>query len=821
MKSQARAVVIGGGIVGVSILYHFTKKKGWDDVVLVEKNDLTDGSTWHAAGLLPLFQMSYSVGQIHKYSVDLYQKLEAETGQEVSFHKNGNLRLATTEERMDEYRKYSGTANTIGVPYEIITPKDVQNLWPLAYTDDLVGAIYHPDDGHIAPADVTMALAKGARSGGAEIYRQTEVTDIYQKKNGEWVVKTDKGEITCEVVVSATGNYARQTAALVGLDIPVIPVEHQFLVTEEVPELVERKKEGKPELPVLRDSDHAYYMREERQGLILGPYEKGAPAWAVDGVPEGFGRELLPPDIERLEPHIEAAMQRVPCFGEVGIKDCVNGPISYTPDGNPYIGPALGLENFWFAEGQSFGITAAGGTGKVLVDWITEGDPGLDPSGFDTRRFGPHANKQYTKVKNEEAYEHVFINHFPLEERPAARPLKTPPVYERMKKRNAVFGQANGWERPNWFAPEGEKAEDIYSYRRTNFFEPVKQECLNTRRQAGIQDLTAFSKYEVTGPGAEAWLNSILANVVPKKIGKTGLAHYLMPWGGVASEFTITRTGKESFYLISGSGAEMHDWDILSRHLPSDRNSVQLRNISWDRGVLGLVGPNARRILERVTDADLSNEAFPWLSAREIVVGQAPVLALRVNFVGELGWELHHPIIYQTHIFDKLMEAGEYAFGLKPYGTRAMESMRLEKSYRMWNTDLTREYTAFESGIDRFIKLDKEEDFPGKKALIEQKKSGKIKNRMVTLSIDANDADVFGNEPIYKGDAMIGRATSGAYGHCLDTSMALAYVQPEYAEPGTGLQIEILKEMRPAKVLPECPFDPDNTRLKDKNPVEF
>ncbi len=413
MKTHARVVVVGGGVVGVSILYHLTKK-GWSDVVLVERTELTAGSTWHAAGLLPLFNMSYCVGQLHKYSVDLYKRLPAETGQEVSFHVTGNLRLATNKERMDEYHKYCGTANSIGVPFEIISAKRVKELWPLCNTDGIVGALYHPQDGHIAPVDVTNAMAIGARNGGAEIYRNTPVTAIQQQPNGEWLVRTSKGDITCEHVVTATGNYARQTAAMVGLDVPVIPVQHQYIVTEPHPELIKRKEQGLPEMAVLRESDQSYYMREERQGLILGPYEKHAPAVFVDGVPDSFGQDLFPGDLERLEPHIEAAIHRVPIFGEAGIKNVINGPIAYTPDGGPMIGPAWGLRNYWMSEGHSFGVTAAGGSGWQLAEWITEGEPGIDMWDADPRRFGPYANKRYTKIKNEEAYEHIFIIHYPF-----------------------------------------------------------------------------------------------------------------------------------------------------------------------------------------------------------------------------------------------------------------------------------------------------------------------------------------------------------------------------------------------------------------------
>lgn len=809
MKTHARVVVVGGGVVGVSILYHLTKK-GWSDVVLCERTELTAGSTWHAAGLLPLFNMSYCVGQLHKYSVDLYKKLPAETGQEVSFHVTGNLRLATNKERMDEYLKYCGTANTIGVPFEIITPQRVKELWPLCNTDGLVGALYHPQDGHIAPVDVTNAMAIGARNGGAEIYRNTPVTGIEQKPNGEWLVKTAKGDITCEHVVTATGNYARQTAAMVGLDIPVIPVEHQYIVTEPHPELIKRKEQGLPEMAVLRESDASYYMREERQGLILGPYEKHAPACFVDGVPDTFGQDLFPGDLERLEPYVEAAIRRVPIFGEAGIKNVINGPIAYTPDGSPMIGPAWGLKNYWMSEGHSFGVTAAGGSGWQLAEWITEGEPGIDMWDVDPRRFGPYANKRYTKIKNEEAYEHVFIIHYPFEERPNARPAKTAPCYDRMKALGAVFGQKYGWERTSWFAPKGKKPVEKLSFRRSNAFEPVRAEVQAVRERVGLQDLTGFSKFEVWGPGAEAFLDRLVANKLPQKDYRTSLAHVLTPKGGIATEFTITRLGRDSFYLISAAAAHRHDYDLLLKNAPTD-GSVQIRDVTLDKGVLVLAGPHARDVLQKVTDADLSNAAFPWLSGKEITVGVAPVRALRVNFVGELGWELHHSLAYQNHIFDALMEAGK-EFDIAPFGIRAMDSLRIEKGYRYWKVDLTADYTPFEAGLDRFVQLNKAE-FRGREALVRQQQQG-VPHRFVTLACETKNVDPLGNEPIYQGKKMVGRATSGAYGYTIGKSLALAYVDPAVAQPGTELKIEVLGKKYPAVVIPESPWDPENKRLR-------
>ncbi|HZA66280.1 MAG TPA: FAD-dependent oxidoreductase, partial [Geminicoccaceae bacterium] len=496
MKSQARVVVIGGGAVGVSTLYHLTKK-GWSDVVLLERKDLTSGSTWHAAGLLPLFNMSYSVGQIHKYSVALYKRLQKETGQDVGLRQCSNIRLAMNRDRMDEYHQYAGVAETIGVKVEFLSPAQVKEIWPLCNIDGLVGAIRHPEDGYIQPADVTQAMARGARAGGAEIYRQTTVTGIAQKPSGEWQVTTDRGAIRCEHVVSATGNFARRTGAMVGLDIPVIPVEHQFIVTEPHPEILRRHRDGLPEMGVLRESDGSWYMREEAGGLLLGPYEKGAPCCYLDGPREDVEYELFPEDLERLTPHIEAAINRVPAFGEVGVKQVYNGAIPYTPDGSPIIGPAWGLRNFWLNEGHSFGITAAGGAGWQLAEWIVEGEPTIDMLGVEPRRFGDYATKAYLRAKNEEAYANVFTIHYPDEERPAGRPLRMAPCYERMKVLGAVFGQKFGWERPNWFAPAGTPQEDHWSFRRSRWFEHVGNECRNVANNVGLLDMTAFAKARV------------------------------------------------------------------------------------------------------------------------------------------------------------------------------------------------------------------------------------------------------------------------------------------------------------------------------------
>ena len=809
MTQHARAVVIGGGVVGVATLYHLARK-GWAEAVLLERKELTSGSTWHAAGLLPLFNMSYSVGQIHKYSVNLYGTLEEETGQDVGLRTVGNIRLAMTPDRMDEYRQYAGVARTIGVNVEFLTPEQVREIWPLAVTDGLIGAIRHPDDGYIQPADLTQAFARGARARGAVIHRHTCVTDIERTRGGEWRVQTDQGDWIAEHVVTATGNFARLTGAMVGLDIPVLPVQHQYIVTETHPEILARHEQGLPEMGVLRESDGSWYMREEAGGLLLGPYEKGAPACYIDGPHEESEYELFDADIDRLVPHIESAIHRVPIFEELGIKRVYNGAIAYTPDGSPIIGPAWDLPNFWLNEGHSFGVTAAAGAGWQLAEWIVEGEPTIDMLGVDPRRFGDYATGAYLKAKNEEAYANVFTVHYPDEERPAARPSRTAPCYERLRNLGAVFGQKFGWERPNWFAPEGVPAEDHWSFRRSRWFEHVGNECRNVRDNVGVLDLTTFAKARVSGEGAAAFLGRLVANRLPRT-GRVGLTHALNARGGVHSEFTINHEAADRFYLVSAGALQRLDHDWLRRQMPVD-GSVRFENLTPTMGVLVVAGPKSRELLARVTDTDLSTEAFPWLTGKDAAIGLAPAKLLRLNFVGELGWEIHHGIEYQNTILDALMDAGS-DLGLAPFGIRAMDSLRVEKSYRMVGTELSIEYAALESGLDRFVRLDKD-DFTGRDGLLAWRDRG-FSNAFVTLAVDGpDDADPIGNNPLYVDGEMVGRATSGNYGFRLEQSLALAMVRPELAEVGASLEIEILGERYAAKVIEESPWDPDNERLR-------
>lgn len=835
MKSTARAVVIGGGVVGVSTLYHLAKL-GWSDSVLIERKELTSGSTWHAAGLLPLFNLSYSVGKLHQYSVSLYPSLEAETELNVGFSRVTNIRLATTKDRMDEYHYYAGVARTIGVEVNFLTADEVKQIWPLCNTQGVIGAIQHPEDGYIQPADLTQALAKGARQRGATIYRNTTVTAISQLPSGEWLVSTDQGDITCEHVISCSGNFARQTGAMVGLDIPVIPVEHQYVVTEQHPAIMERKRQGLPEMGVLRESDASYYMREEAGGLLLGPYEMGAPACYVDGPAANSEYELFPDALERLEPYILAAMQRVPAFGEVGIKKVYNGAIAYTPDGSPIIGPAWGLKNFWLNEGHSFGVTAAGGAGWQLAHWIVDGEPTIDMMGVDPRRFGDYAGRGFLIEKNEEAYAKVFTVHYPDEEREAARALRRTPCYDRMKALGAVFGSVFGWERPNWFAPQGYALSDAdldrpdvllnhnhpvtdddapirekWSFRRSNYFEHVGRECRHVHEKVGLQDMSAFAKCEISGPGAEAWLDGLLTNAVPKKVGRVTLSYLLTVKGGVRAEFTVYKSGPQRYYLVSAGAFERHDHDYLRKALPTD-GSVVMERLTTAMGVLVLAGPRARDVLAKVTDADLGGDAFPWLTGQRISIGAAPVDALRVNFIGELGWEIHHPIEMQNYIFDKLMAAGA-EFDIRPFGIRAMDSMRLEKGYKLIPRELSIEYSAHESGLDRFISL-KKPGFRGKEALLKRRDAG-LANALVTMEVHGvTDADARGSEAIYLGDALVGRVTSGGYGWRCQKSLALAMIRPDLVRPGAQFEISILGQRYKAVIIEDSPFDPENNALR-------
>ncbi|MGZ9811810.1 GcvT family protein [Pseudoroseicyclus sp. H15] len=830
MKTHVKALVVGGGAVGTSIAYHLARA-GWADVMLLERDELTSGSTWHAAGLLPLFNMSYATTHIHKYSVDFYKTLEEETGLDAGFFVVGNLRMAQTDARMDEYRLYSATAETAGVHHEWLTPGEIKERWPLVRTEDLKGALFHPQDGYINPADVTMAMAKGARQRGVIIERKWQV-DGYRWTGSEWEVTVSKmvekggnlvasdeqQVIHAEHVVTATGNHAQRTARMLGIKIPAIPVEHQFIVTEPDPALVEFRKTN-PQHPVLRDADAKWYVREERGGWILGPYEEGAPSRFSFGVPDSFRADLFPLDLERIEEEYMSMIHRIPSSEEVGLKDDFNGPICYTPDGNPLVGPAPGLRNMWLAEGFSFGITAAGGTGHYLAQMMVEGEAEIDMASLDPKRFGPWMTTEYAEKKNEEAYSHVFILHHPDEERPAARPLRTSPAYDRQKARGAQFGAVNGWERPNYFGPVDAPESfdhDSRSFRRGAWWEFAEAEAKAVRETAGLIDATAFAKHRVTGPGAAAFLDHFTTNKLPK-VGRINLTYALTAAGTTRTEYTLVRLAENDFYCVSAGAWAAYDADYLIKSaedfMAAGGDWVGIQDVTTQWGVFALAGPASRDILAKlVRDAEpetvLGNKRFPWLSMRNIELGMVPIMAIRVAYTGELGWELHHPIEMQNHLFDRLMAAGE-PLGLKLVGGRAQNWLRQEKSYRAFGTELGRDATPLEAGLDRFVDLGKA--FHGKEAM----EALGVRARCITLLIDGPaDADPWGREAILSGGEMVGRLTSGGWSVAFGKQIGMGYVPPALAEVGTKLQVRMMGELYDAEVAEDSPYDPSNARIR-------
>ncbi|SFA87661.1 dimethylglycine dehydrogenase [Poseidonocella pacifica] len=828
MKTTVKALVVGGGAVGTSIAYHLARA-GWDDVMLLERDELTSGSTWHAAGLLPYFNMSYATTHIHDHSIKFYKTLEEETGLDAGFFVVGNLRMAQSKARMDEFMLYAATAETVGVPFEWLTPSQIKNRWPLVRTEDLEGAIFHPTDGYINPADVTMAMAKGARQRGVTIARKWQV-DGYEwtgeawrvsvtkmvERGGNLVPSEEKAVITAEHVVTATGNHAQRTARLLGLKIPAIPVEHQYIVTEPDPALVEWRATH-DQHPVLRDADAKWYVREERGGWILGPYERNAPARFLYDVPESFRADLFPLDLDRIEEEYMSMIHRIPSSEEVGLKDDYNGPICYTPDGNPLLGPAPGLRNMWLAEGFSFGITAAGGAGHYLAQMMVEGEAEIDMASLDPKRFGPWMTTEYAARKNEEAYEHVYILHHPDEERPACRPLRTAPAYDRQKAAGAQFGVVNGWERPNYYAPEGFSDHDARSFRRGGWWPYAVEEARAIREGVGLIDATAFAKHRISGPGATAFLDWFTCNGLPR-VGRINLTYALTPAGTTRTEYTILRTAEDDYTLISGGAWHAYDEDFLYKAVmekEAEFGRINAEDVTTKWGVFALAGPKSRDVLKALIrdpepETALSNARFPWLSVRDIELGACPVRAVRVAYTGELGWELHHPMEMQTYLWDRLMEAGE-PHGLRLVGARAQNWLRQEKSYRAFGNELGRDATPLEADLPRFVDLSKE--FHGKAAMLD----AGIRSKCVTLLIDGPaDADPWGREALYDGAGknLVGRLTSGGYSVAFGKSIGMGYVQPDLATPGQTLKVKMFDKLWEAEIVEDSPYDPKNARIR-------
>ncbi len=825
MKSHVKALIVGGGAAGASIAYHLAKA-GWKDVLLLERDELTSGSTWHAAGLLPYFNMSYAATHIHDYSIRFYKTLEAETGLDPGFRAVGNLRMAQSQDRMDEFMLYATTAETCGVPHEWMTPAQIGDRWPLVRTEGLKGAIFHPTDGYVNPADVTQAMAKGARARGAVIERKWQVDGFawdgacwkvratkMEERGGNLLPSGERADIHAEHVVTATGNHAQRTARLLGIKIPAIPVEHQYIVTGRDPELVEFRK-TRPEHPVLRDADAKWYVREERGGWILGPYERNAPARFEFGCPDSFRADLFPLDLDRIEEEYMSMIHRIPSSETVGIKDDFNGPICYTPDGNPLLGPAPGLRNMWLAEGFSFGITAAGGAGHYLAQMMVDGEAEIDMASLDPKRYGPWMTTEYAARKNEECYSHVYILHHPDEEREACRPLRTAPAYDRQKAAGAQFGQVNGWERPNYYGPKDAPDSfdrDARSFRRGAWWRHAVDEAEAIRKGVGLIDATAFSKHMVHGPGAAAFLDRFTCNSLPRT-GRVALTYALTSHGTTRSEYTIMREAEDRFLLVSAGAWHAYDRDFLlkaAEGMEAELGRINVEDWTARLGAFAVAGPKSRDVLRSLIrdpdpDTALSNARFPWLSLRQVEFGMCPTLAVRMAYTGELGWELHHPVEMQNHLWDRLMEAGA-RHGMKLVGARAQNWLRQEKSYRAFGTELGRDATPLEAGLDRFVDLGK--DFHGKAAMT---RAG-VRFRCVTLLIDGpEDADPWGREAIHAGERMVGRLTSGGYSVHFGKSIGMGYVPPEHAQPGSRLKIKMQDRLWNAEVTEESPYDPDN-----------
>ncbi|MBU2991840.1 FAD-dependent oxidoreductase [Octadecabacter sp. 1_MG-2023] len=830
MKTTVKALVVGGGAVGTSIAYHLAKA-GWDDVMLLERDELTSGSTWHAAGLLPLFNMSYATTHIHKYSVDFYKTLEEETGLNAGFAVVGNLRMAQTKERMEEYMLYASTAETCDVPFEWLTADEIKERWPLINCEDLEGAIYHTEDGYINPADVTMAMAKGARQRGVMIERKWQADafnwngDAWDvtctkmvEKGGNLVPSDEQIVITAEHVVTASGNHAQRTAKMLGIKMPAIPVEHQFIVMDQDADLVKYRAEGNAEHPVVRDADAQSYVREERGGWILGVYEKGAPAVFEHGVPDSFRADLFQLDLERIEEQYMAMIHRVPSCEDSGLKDDFNGPICYTPDGNPLVGPAPGLRNMWLAEGFSFGITAAGGTGYYLAQMMVDGEAEIDMASLDPKRYGDWMTTEFAARKNEECYDHVYILHHPDEERPACRPLRTAPAYDRQKARGAQFGFVNGWERPNYFGPldaPDSFDHDARSFRRGEWWQHAVDEAKAIREGVGLIDATAFTKHIVKGAGAAAFLDWFTTNKLPR-VGRINLTYALTSHGTTRTEYTIVRLSEDEFYLVSAGAWTDYDADFLRKAIEDkepEYGRIECQNVTTQWGVFAIAGPKSRDVLNAViNDADpetaLTNKRFPWLSAKQIELGMCPVNAIRVAYTGELGWELHHPMEMQNYLFDLLEKAGE-PHGMKLVGARAQNWLRQEKSYRAFGTELGRDATPLEADLPRFVDLEK--DFQGKEAM---EKIG-IRSKCVTLLIDGpEDADPWGREALIHGGQKVGRLTSGGYSVAFGKSIGMGYLPPELCAVGTKVKVRMFRELWDAEVVQDSPYDPKNETIR-------
>ena len=810
LPQQAEIVVIGGGIIGCSTAYHLAKDHK-ANVLLLEMGQLTSGSTWHAAGLVGQLRSSASITRVLKYSVDLYKGLEAETELATGWKMTGCLRLATNQDRWTEFLRLATTARSFGMEMHLLSPEEVKAMWPLMDTSDLVGASWLPTDGQASPSDITQSLAKGARMHGAKIHEHVRVTGF--EVDGDTIirVKTDKGDIACEKVVNCAGQWARQVGEMASINVPLQPVKHQYIITEKIPGLA-------TDAPTIRDPDRRTYFKEEVGGLVMGGYEPNPQAWTTGDVPNDWEFRLFDDDFDHFEQHMEQAMIRIPALAEAGVKQMINGPESFTPDGNFILGSAPECANMYVGAGfNAFGIASGGGAGWVLAEWTMSGEAPLDLWSVDIRRFsGLHRDRQWVCDRTLEAYGKHYTIGFPHEEYESGRPRIVSPLYERLKAHRAVFGSKLGWERPNWFAPEGMEAKDVYSMGRQNWFGPVGDEHTHVREKVGIFDQSSFAKYEITGAGALKALEWICANDVSKPVGRLTYTQLLNSRGGIEADLTVARIDEDKFYIVTGTGFRTHDLAWIADHIPAGSDAT-LTDITEEWGTLSLMGPKARNVLAKVTAADVSNEAFPFAHVREIDIAGHTVRALRVTYVGELGWELHVPIGATGEVFDVLMEAGR-AHNIRPTGYRALESLRLEKGYRAWSSDITPNDTPFEAGLGWAVKLKENTDFMGRKAL-EESAGQPLKKRLAGFTLDAPDAVLVGRETILRDGETVGYLTSGGYGYTIGKSIGYGYVRSadgiddDFLMSGT-YELVVANQRIPARIGMEPFFDPSNSCVR-------
>lgn len=809
MKSTAQVVIIGGGVVGCSVLYHLTKR-GWSDVMLLERDQLTSGSTWHAAGGFHTLNGDPNVAKLQSYTVNLYKELEAISGQSCGLHLSAGIMLADTPERMEFLKTTVAKGRYLGMDTGIISATEAKKYFPLLEEKNFLGALLDPNEGHLDPSGTTYAYAKAARLGGATIEVQTMVEGLEQKPDGTWRVLTNKGVVECEHVVNAGGLWAREVGRMVGIELPVLAMEHMYLVTDEVPEVMAFNQATGKEVGHVIDFGAECYLRQEGKGILLGAYEKACVPWSPKNTPWTFGQELLQPDLDRIAPSLEVAFQHFPRLENVGIKRVINGPFTFAPDGNPLVGPIQGRTNFWSACGVMAGFSQGGGVGLALSNWMVDGDPGFDIWGMDVARFGDWATRSYTNAKVRENYSRRFSIRFPNEELTAARPMQTTPLYDRMIEQGAVMGDSWAMETPLWFAPKGTEAKDVFSFHRSNDFEPIKAEVKAVRESVGVTEIANFAKYEITGPGAEAWLLNVMTNSMPKK-GRLVLTPMLNHQGKLIGDFTIAKADDNRFLMWGSSQAQVYHMRWFETLLPKD-GSVSIKPYGMKLVGLSIAGPKARQVLERLTDEDVSNQAFKFMDFKEMVLADVPAMVNRITYTGDLGYEIWVSPEYERRLYEGIMAAGADQ-GIRNFGMRALLSMRLEKNFGTWYREFRPIYGAFEAGLDRFVKFDKG-DFIGRAAALAEKENGPKLTR-IFMVVDATTADVMGDEPIWLNGKVVGWVTSGGYAHYVDQSLAQGYVPTELlSQDNLNFEIEILGEMCKARLQMDPPFDPTAARMR-------